>query len=170
MVRNSPGYRLLLTVFTACMLGSPLGQIAPTAAADERVDLAQSGAGSLTIAAEIAGVPARFIVDTGAGMVTVDRSLFKQMRRGGDIREVKRVAARLANNRLQMMTVYEVSHFRVGDTCDLGPIEVAVMEGAGRNLMGLSALGRAAPFTIHTSPPSITLSGCGSAPTLAAAH
>lgn len=169
MVRNV-SCSLSCVAATACLLSTLICQVSLAAGAGERVELARSGAGSLTVDAEIAGVPARFIVDTGAGMVTVDRSLFKQMRRNGDIREVKRVAARLANNRLQMMTVYEVSHFRVGDTCELGPIEIAVMEGAGRNLMGLSALGRAAPFTIHTSPPSITLSGCGSAPTLAAAH
>ncbi len=169
MVRNSSSYRILGWALT-CLLGALNSQIATGAGERVDVELARTGAGSLTIDAEIAGVPARFVVDTGAGMVTVDRALFKQMRRSGDIQEISRVAARLANNRLQMMTVYQVSHFRVGDSCELGPIEVAVMEGTGRNLMGLSALGRAAPFTIHTSPPSITLSGCGSAPTLAAAH
>ncbi len=132
------------------------------------VDLTRSGAGSLYMDAEIGGVTASFLVDTGAAMVTVDKTLFKRMRESGDIREVRRVAARLANNRLQIMTVYEVAHFQVGDACELGPVEVAVMNGAGRNLLGLSALGRAAPFTIHTSPPAIVLSGCSVAGKLAA--
>mgnify|MGYP001821881387 FL=1 len=138
--------------------------------AGHAVQLERSGAGSLYIQAEIGGVPARFLVDTGAGMVTVDRALFKRMRASGDVREVRQVAARLANNRLQLMTVYEVSRLLVGGSCNLGPIEIAVMDGKGRNLMGLSALGRAAPFTIHTSPPSITLSGCAGGAQLAAAH
>lgn len=140
----------------------------PAQAIGYSVDLTRSGAGSLYMNAEIGGVVASFLVDTGAAMVTVDKSLFKRMRETGNIREVRRVAARLANNRLQVMTVYEVAHFQVGEGCELGPLEVAVMDGAGRNLLGLSALDRAAPFTIHTSPPAITLSGCSISGQLAA--
>ncbi|MEQ8516623.1 MAG: hypothetical protein RIC38_13525, partial [Chromatocurvus sp.] len=86
--------------------------------------------------------------------------LFKALRAESAVREVRRVAARLANGKLKPVTVYEVEHFVIGDGCDVGPVEVAVLEGAGRNLLGLSALTRAAPFAIHTSPPALALSGC----------
>lgn len=124
------------------------------------VPLEQAPGGSLYVDAEAGGISASFLVDTGAGLVTVSEAFFDQLEDRGAVREVRRVAARLANNRLQAMTVYEVAEFRIGDHCDIGPVEVAVMPGGGRNLLGLSALGRAAPFTVSMAPPALHLSGC----------
>jgi predicted aspartyl protease len=124
------------------------------------VSLERSGAGGMYVAGEIAGVQADFLVDTGADLVTVDERLFRQMRKSGEVRELRRVAARMANNRLQVMTVYEVAHLNIGDNCDLGPVEVAVMKGAGRNLLGLSALSRGAPFTLGMAPPTLVFDHC----------
>ena len=126
-----------------------------------QVPLEQAAGGSLYVNAEAGGISASFLVDTGAGLVTVSEALFDQLRARGAVREVRRVAARLANNRLQALTVYEVDRFRIGEYCEIGPVEVAVMPGAGRNLLGLSALGRAAPFTVSMAPPALLLSGCG---------
>lgn len=126
----------------------------------EAVPLDQAPGGSLYVDAEAGGVSASFLVDTGAGLVTVSEAFFDQLEARGAVREVRRVAARLANNRLQPLTVYEVAQFRIGEHCDIGPVEVAVMPGGGRNLLGLSALGRAAPFTVSMAPPALHLSGC----------
>lgn len=138
--------------------------IAPLAATalefDHQVPLVTSPGGSFYVTSSVSGIEAEFLVDTGAGYVTVDSALFKALRAESAVREVRRVAARLANGKLKPVTVYEVEHFVIGDGCDVGPVEVAVLEGAGRNLLGLSALTRAAPFAIHTSPPALALSGC----------
>ena len=138
---------------------------APGAATGERqpleaVPLEQAPGGSLYVDAEAGGISASFLVDTGAGLVTVSEAFFDKLAARGAVREVRRVAARLANNRLQALTVYEVAEFRIGAHCDIGPVEVAVMPGGGRNLLGLSALGRAAPFTVSMAPPALHLSGC----------
>jgi predicted aspartyl protease len=126
----------------------------------EAVPLEQAPGGSLYVDAEAGGISASFLVDTGAGLVTVSEAFFDRLKARGAVREVRRVAARLANNRLQALTVYEVAEFRIGEHCDIGPVEVAVMPGGGRNLLGLSALGRAAPFTVSMAPPALHLSGC----------
>jgi clan AA aspartic protease (TIGR02281 family) len=146
------------------------GACAPAAVAldfSHEVPLARNGSGGFSVTAEAGGVSAEFLVDTGAGLVTIDRDLFRQLRSAGAVRELRRVAARLANGRVQALTVYEVARFRIGGRCDVGPVEVAVMDGAGRNLLGLSALTRAAPFAFHTSPPALALSGCGDGPSVA---
>ena len=124
------------------------------------VSLARSGAGGMYVKALIAGVEADFLVDTGADLVTVIEKLFNRIKKTGEVREVRRVAARMANNRLQVMTVYEVAALKLGDNCELGPVEVAVMKGAGRNLLGLSALSRGAPFTLSIAPPTLVLDAC----------
>ena len=126
----------------------------------EAVPLEQAPGGSLYVDAEAGGVSASFLLDTGAGLVTVSEAFFDELEARGAVREVRRVAARLANNRVQALTVYEVAQFRIGGHCDIGPVEVAVMPGGGRNLLGLSALGRAAPFTVSMAPPALHLSGC----------
>jgi len=145
-------------------VGSPAGTTRDAPAFDsaalEAVPLEQAPGGSLYVDAEAGGISASFLVDTGAGLVTVSEAFFDQLEARGAVREVRRVAARLANNRLQALTVYEVAQFRIGEHCDIGPVEVAVMPGGGRNLLGLSALGRAAPFTVSMAPPALHLSGC----------
>lgn len=135
---------------------------------DHQVPLVTSPGGSFYVTSSVAGIEAEFLVDTGAGYVTLGSELFSALRSQGAVREVRRVAARLANGRLKPVTVYEVEHFVIGDGCDIGPVEVAVLPGAGRNLLGLSALTRAAPFAIHTSPPALALSGCDVGPVVAA--
>ena len=135
---------------------------------DHQVPLATSPGGNFYVTSSVAGIEAEFLVDTGAGFVTVSDTLFRALRAESAVREVRRVAARLANGKLKPVTVYVVEHFVIGAGCDVGPVEVAVIAGAGRNLLGLSALTRAAPFAIHTSPPALVLSDCTGGPAVAA--
>lgn len=150
-----------------CCVASILPTLLMAMDFDYEVPLATSPGGSFYVTSSVAGIEAEFLVDTGAGLVTVDSKLFGALRASGEVREVRRVAARLASGKLKPVTVYEVEHFVIGEGCDVGPVEVAVLEGAGRNLLGLSALTRAAPFAIHTSPPALALSGCGVGPVIA---
>ncbi|WP_116367588.1 retropepsin-like aspartic protease [Parahaliea mediterranea] len=144
----------------------------PARALDFPVELplARSGAGTLTINAEVGGQRADFLVDTGAGMVTISRELFESLEDTGELREVRRVALRLANNRVKAVPVYAVAHFRLGLHCDLGPLEVAVLGSGSRNLLGLSALTRAAPFALDPRSPTLFLSQCSGESRVAGLH
>ena len=125
------------------------------------VPLKQSAGGTLYLTASAAGIPGDFLLDTGAGMVTLSQAMFDKLQQARQVEHVREMAARLANNRIQRVDVYRVEDFRIGE-CRLGTVEVAVMEGGSRNLLGLSALGLAAPFAIQLSPPALSLSQCGS--------
>ncbi len=124
------------------------------------VPLAQSNSGSLTVRANLGAVEAEFLLDTGANMVTVNRDLFRQLKQQGSTEKVGQVGARLASGKLELLDVYQVEHFRLGDGCELGPVQVAVLKRGGRNLLGMNALQAAAPFAIYTSPPALALSSC----------
>ncbi|GAB3274177.1 retropepsin-like aspartic protease family protein [Parahaliea aestuarii] len=156
----------------AGLLALCLGVSLPARALDFPVELplARSGAGTLTISAEVGGQHAEFLVDTGAGMVTISRELFEALEDTGELREVRRVALRLANNRVRPVPVYAVEHFRLGQHCDLGPVEVAVLGKGSRNLLGLSALTRAAPFALDTRNPTLFLSQCSDEARVAGLH
>lgn len=121
--------------------------------------MTQSTSGTLYLKGTAAGIEAEFLLDTGAGLVTLNEATFATLRKKSGVKQVRQVGARMANGKIQLMNVYEVEQFSIGN-CELGPLEVAVMAGKGRNLLGLSALAAAAPFSIQLSPPVLSLSGC----------
>ena len=127
---------------------------------DLLVPLAQSGSGSFMIEGEMGGVKSEFLLDTGASMVTINRELFREIRRHNPVEKVRTVGARLASGKVELLDVYQADNFIIGAGCDLGPVEFAVVKQGGRNLLGMNALKQAAPFSISFSPPQLSLSQC----------
>jgi predicted aspartyl protease len=157
------GIKLLTFVLTVSPASIALAELPGTVSAELfsfSVPLSQSGSGSMTVIADIGDVESEFLLDTGASMVTVSRELFEQVRDQAGTIKVRQVGARLASGKLQLMDVYEVQHFSLGDNCDLGPLEIAVLERGGRNLLGMNALQSAAPFAVFTFPPALAISNC----------
>lgn len=124
------------------------------------VPLIQTAAGSLSVTGTLGGIETEFLLDTGASMVTVSASLFNQIRSHDSVVKVRRVGARLASGKVEALDVYRIERFTLGNNCELGPVEVAVLQRGTRNLLGMNALQQAAPFAISTSPPSLGLSHC----------
>ncbi len=149
-------------VWVCCLLLLPKTGFADNLGATtlrSQVALEQHSGGTFYLPVTVNGVSGQFLLDTGAGMVTVSEALFSTIKKSTNVRHVKTMAARLANNRTQKIEIFEVDSLAVGG-CELGSVEIAVMRGGGRNLLGLSALNIAAPFTINTAPPNLELSGC----------
>lgn len=132
------------------------------------IALNSSGAGSLLINASIGGRQEEFLLDTGAAMVTISRRLHRHLESNGVSTPVREVAARLADGRLRTMSVHRIESLDIGSGCVLSDVEVLVAPGEGRNLLGLNALSRFAPFTLSLQPMSLELSNCGSEERLAA--
>ena len=130
-------------------------------AIDVNVPIDKSQSGSLYVEAVInSNIRSQFLVDTGAGMITLNRELFKQISESGKVEKTGEIAARLANGKYETMNLYKIKSFSIGENCNLGEMEVAVMKRAGRNILGLSALSIAAPFAVHIEPLELVLSGC----------
>jgi len=130
-------------------------------AADVNVPIDKSKSGSLYVEAVInSGIRSHFLVDTGAGMITLNRELFEQISESGKVEKTGEIAARLANGKYEKMDLYKIESFSIGENCNLGEMEVAVMKRAGRNILGLSGLSIAAPFAVHINPLELVLSGC----------
>ena len=145
--------------WTSTLRADPAMEVA--ALFSHSVPLHQTGAGSYTVNATVGGVEAELLLDTGASMVTVSSSLFKQIRKQGKATRIRRVGARLASGKVEVLDVYSVQHFSLGYDCELGPVEVAVLKNGGRNLLGMNVLELAAPFVFTASPPALGLSKCG---------
>ena len=102
-----------------------------------------------------------FLVDTGAGMVTLTEKTFKSFTGKTIKKPSKRIAVRMADGRTKAVNVYTLNHLILGEECDIGPLEVAVIPGASNNILGLDILKKSAPFAIYTFRPSLALSICG---------
>ncbi len=164
MRRTNSTYGFLIRSACAALLMLPHAVQAQA----ENVPMNQSASGTFYLAATAAGHNADFLLDTGAGLVTLNEATFAAIKKRTGVTHVRQMGARLANNKIKLIEVYEVEQFAIGN-CELGPLEVAVMKGGSRNLLGLSALGIAAPFSIQTTPPSLTLSNCKTLEGIAAA-
>jgi len=136
---------------------------------DVLVPMTDSGAGNYSVSASFGADPAAdFLIDTGAALTTISSRLFRDLQRTRKLEPVRRVAARLADGRLRAMNVYHIDDFHLGDHCSLGAIEVAVMANDGRNILGMSALAKTAPFGLHLTPAALALTRCQNGVELAA--
>lgn len=138
-----------------------LSATVPAADFEVEVPLTRAASGNYYVTGVLnAAVRSDFLVDTGSGLVTINERLFDALRAHGAVERGGRVAARMADGRLEAVQLYRVASFRIGEHCDLGAVEVAVMPG-GANILGLNLLSRAAPFAVHVTPPVLALSACG---------
>lgn len=130
--------------------------------------LSKGKGGGLELSLTIDGQQAIFLLDTGAAMATINGDLFNRIKMRGHVRKTREVAARMADGRTRRLGVYEVGTLHLTGNCDLGLLEVIVVPGSGRNLLGLNVLAEFAPLTLSLNPPALGLSGCGANTTTAA--
>lgn len=107
--------------------------------------------------------PSEFMVDTGSSYMMINEITLAQLQDSGDARYLRELTGVLANGDEMQVPIYTVSTLRIGDNCVLEDVEAAVFPGDTRQILGLSALLKAAPFIFSTEPPKLQLSHCQSA-------
>ena len=101
-----------------------------------------------------------FLVDTGSGYVVVDTDLIEALLEQDMAQYIKQVDLATANGEVVRASVYHLESMTIGQSCRIKNIDVVVLPNGGKCILGLSALSKAAPFTLSTEPPSLTLSNC----------
>lgn len=101
-----------------------------------------------------------YLVDTGAGYMTITSTTLERLQKAGDAVRVGELDGRLADGSVLRVPVYRLTEITIGQSCRLIDVEAAVLPGASRGLFGLSALRKASPFQFSIDPPSLTLSNC----------
>lgn len=149
---------LLTTILLLCFGG-------PARAADNRIPVQEKSGTTLYVAGAIEGYGAtEFLIDTGASHVAINEELLDVLERGGHVRFLRRLTGTMADGRRRPIPIYSIRSIVIGADCVLTDVEAAVLPGNTRNILGLSALRRAAPFTLSMDPPAISLGGCGKSP------
>lgn len=116
--------------------------------------------GTFYLDVDIAGGVDEYLVDTGAGYMTITAATRDRLQQEGLAHPVGEIQGHLANGQVLRVPLYRLAKITIGGTCVLRDVEVAVLPGASRGLLGLSALRQISPFQFSMDPPSLTLSNC----------
>jgi predicted aspartyl protease len=128
-----------------------------------RVSMHEKSAATFYVPGEIEGYGrVELMVDTGSGYMTINERTLDVLKRGGRVRYVKELRGILADGSELQVPVYSIERMSIGDSCWLHDVEAAVFPGKSRQILGLSALRRAAPFIFSVDPPTLALSRCDS--------
>ncbi|BAV34757.1 hypothetical protein SCL_2480 [Sulfuricaulis limicola] len=124
------------------------------------VPMHDKGLATYYVHAQVADLGAsEFMVDTGSGYLTINEQTLFALQERKQAQYVKELRAILANGTELIIPVYAINQLRIGN-CTIRNVEAAVFPARTRQILGLSALNKAAPFTFSVDPPELVLSNC----------
>lgn len=127
---------------------------------DVTVPMHDKGRATYYVNAQLADLGvSEFMVDTGSGYLTINEQTLNALQERKQARYVKELRAILANGSELVIPVYTINELRIG-TCTIRNVEAAVFPARTRQILGLSALNKAAPFTFSIDPPELVLRNC----------
>jgi len=127
----------------------------------QSMPLVESAAKTLYVDAAIDTLNStKFMLDTGSGYTTINQKTYDALKNAQRIHFVKKIVGLLADGSQRSVNIWRVKSITLNGSCKLHNIEVAVLAGTSRQILGLTALRKAAPFTISLDPPSLSLSNC----------
>ena len=127
---------------------------------DVTVPMHDKGLATYYVNAQIADLGmSEFMVDTGSGYLTINEQTLIALQERQQVQYVKQLRAVLANGSELIIPVYAINQLRIGN-CTIRNVEAAVFPARTRQILGLSALNKAAPFTFSVNPPELMLSNC----------
>lgn len=150
--------RYLIELISFCSLVLPVTVLA---SGQTTVPMHDEGGSTYYVPVSIAGWgTGDFLVDTGASYMAINQTALDSLKANGQAEYVKQLSGTLADGGQIIVPVYRISSVIIGENCMLTDVEAAVFPGNTRNILGLSALRRAAPFQFSVDPPTLKLSGC----------
>ena len=100
------------------------------------------------------------MVDTGSSYMTINEDTLAALTKSKQATYVKKVSGVLADGSHIPISIYSIARVEIGANCVISNVEAAVFPGKTRQILGLSALRKTAPFVFSIEPPRLTLSHC----------
>ncbi|MGR8935159.1 MAG: retroviral-like aspartic protease family protein [Gammaproteobacteria bacterium] len=125
------------------------------------VPMSKKGTATYYVPVEFAGVAGSdLMVDTGSDYVTINETTLDLLKQRGKVDYVKQVGGIMANGTDIIVPIYRIAKLNIGCCCIVHNVEAAVFEGTERQILGLSALKKVAPFALSVDPAHLILSDC----------
>jgi predicted aspartyl protease len=127
----------------------------------DSVPMQQRASGNYYVEGTLSGgIRTDLLVDTGSGYVSLAPAVFERLRAAPGTVFLRDIVGSMANGRSLKVPVYRIERLALSAHCVLHDVEVTVMPGSTRSILGLSALRRVAPFALDLEPARLMLSGC----------
>jgi len=159
-------WRTISAISTAIVIG--LGFASGIQAQEQAISVPMRTMGSNTyyVNGQIGGLgDINMLVDTGSSYSTISSADLEILQTQERARFVRELTGVMADGRELHVPIYRISSINIGQNCWLHDVEAAVFPQQVRNILGLSALLKAAPFTFTLDPPALILNNCLGAPT-----
>ncbi len=128
---------------------------------DTHIPLIDKGVATYYVRGTIAGIEhVDLLVDTGAGYSAINEKTLKRLKKAGLATHVRDIHATMANGTRSVVPIYRISRLNIGGHCEVHDIEVAVLPGRTRCILGLDTLKKLAPFMVSVDPPRLSVSQC----------
>ncbi|MFO7602716.1 MAG: retropepsin-like aspartic protease [Gammaproteobacteria bacterium] len=150
-------------IFLSLGLGLPVVANQNTIDLQNTTSLAmhKNGAATFYLKGQLGDLAAAdFMLDTGSGYLVINQESLAQLQASGQAQYVKDIRGILANGDKLVVPVWRITKLTLGKQCVLRNVEAAIFPGKTRQILGLSALSKAAPFSVSFDPPQIVLSNC----------
>lgn len=103
------------------------------------------------------------LVDTGSGHSVINEETLARLMSSGDATFLKDLRGLMADGSTRIVPLYRISAITLGDRCVIKDVEAAVLPNNSRQILGISALQKTAPFGFSFNPPTLSLGNCASA-------
>lgn len=100
------------------------------------------------------------LLDTGSGYVSLSPATFARIKDDPGTVFLRHIQGVMADGKRMRVPLYSIAELQLSEHCILRDVEVAVMRGASRDILGLSALRQMQPLTLQLEPPVLTAT-CG---------
>jgi predicted aspartyl protease len=149
---------IILSLFPGYLLAEPLLYDGA------KIPIYDKGAATYYVPARVnEQTETEFMVDTGSGYTTINDKTLSEIGKTGRTEYIESVVGIMADGSEISMPIYRIASLNIGGNCIIHNVEVAVLPGETRNILGLSALKMVAPFSLFVDPPAIALSNCEAA-------
>lgn len=125
------------------------------------VPMNKKGTATYYVPVEFDGIAKNeLMVDTGSDYVTINETTLDLLKERGKVDYVKHVGGMMADGSDVSVAVYRIANLNIGCCCIVHDVEAAVFKGTERQILGLSALKKVAPFALSVEPAHLILSEC----------
>jgi predicted aspartyl protease len=113
------------------------------------------------VTSEVIGAgSATFLVDTGAAYSAINQRTLDTLKAGNQAVFVKNLSVVVSDGSHSQVPIYKINGINLDGKCTVRNVEVAVLPGNTRQILGLNALRMTSPFVFSVNPPEFRLSHC----------